>query len=164
MKLIYEFVGKLYFNTYNYLINYYNIINYKLFDVNKIHIYCNQKDRSSNLYIYYILMKCCMFLNLDLFINLINYLTFDKYKIIDVHIKTKVRECKFLYKGNLFNLINYMDDHKYIKDQINLPNKYIIRSCELNGHKDIHHLLYLYYDPKIIFPNNTIINIITPCV
>jgi hypothetical protein len=88
-------------------------------------------------------------------------MTYDKDNIINLHIKTKVRECKLIYQGNLFQFVNFMNiNEKHIKHQINLPNKYLIRSCELNNNKDIHHLLYLYYDPENICPHNTIINIL----
>jgi hypothetical protein len=161
MTTIYEIIGRLYFNTYNYLISNYNTLHYKLFDVQKIESYCTKTNRLSNIYVYYILMKICKKFQLNLLIDLINYITYEKDNLYNLHIKTKVRECKFIYNGNLFDLINFMNiNDKYIKHQINLPNKYIIRSCELNNHKDIHHLLYLYYDPELIFPKNTIIDIL----
>jgi len=161
MISMYELIGKLYFNIYNCLIKYYNIIHYKLYDVQKIESYCTKTNKLTNIYFYYLMMKLCTSLQLNLLIDLINYKTFNEDTLLNVHIKTNVRECKFIYKGALSNLIQFMDvNHKYIKHQINLPNKYIIRSCELNNHKDIHHLLYLYYDPENICPNNTIINIL----
>jgi len=161
MSHIYEIIGKIYFNTYNFLISNYNTLHYQLFDVQKIESYCTRTNRFSNVYIYYIFMKICKILKLYFLIKLINRMTYNKYIIYNLHIKTKIRECKFIYDGNLFDLIDFMHiNNKYIKEQINLPNKYIIKSCELNNHKDIHSLLYLYYDPKMIFLKNTIINIL----
>lgn len=158
---MYEIIAKLYFNTYNYLISHYNRLHYKLFDVQKIESYCTKTNKSSNLYIYYILMKISIMLKINALIKFINYMTYDKDNFLNLHIKTQIRECKFIYQSNLFDLINFMNDNnKYIKHQINLPNKYIIRSCEINNHKDIHHLLYLYYDPEKKCPDNTIINIL----
>ena len=158
---MYKIIGRTYFNTYNYLISNYNKIHYKIYDVQKIESYCTKTNKLSNVYIYYILMKICIIFKFNLLINLINYITYNKDNIFNIHMKTQVRECKFIYNDNLFELINFMNiNDKYIKYQIDLPNKYIIRSCEINNHKDIHHLLYLYYDPKYICPYNTIINIL----
>ena len=161
MISMYEIIGRLYFNTYNYVISHYNTFHYKIFDVQKIESYCSKTNKLTNIYIYYILMKLCIIFKFNLLIDFINYITYNKDNIFNLHIKTKVRECKFIYNGNLFDLIDFMNiNEKHIKHQINLPNKYIIRSCELNNHKDIHQLLYLYYDPEYICPNNTIINIL----
>lgn len=129
-----------------------------MFDIQKIEMYTKQTNKLSNIYLYYILMKICIKFRLNILIDIINRIN---YGIINIHIKTKTRECKFIYSGNLYEFINFMKKNdKQLKHQINLPNKYLISECNINNYKDIHHLLYLYYDPEKICLDNTIINIL----
>jgi hypothetical protein len=152
----------LYLCINNNCISYYNRLKYRLFDINSIIIYNTETNKIKNIYLFYLIEK--MLIYYPNFIT--NYFTklIDNYlsnNLINVHIKSSSRECKFIYKDNLSSLIKYLNNNRNkIEQQINLPSKYIIRSCEINNYKNIHHLFYLYYDPDVLFPHNTIINIL----
>lgn len=128
--------------------NLYNKIKNILFFVQKINL------NNKNIYIFYLIQKILLFFKLLTLVKFID--KFIGQGIYDVFIESNERKCKFISLHNtLSGLITFMNNNN---DQINkqnkLPHKYIIKSCELGQYKDIHKILYLYYDPDIIFKDN----------
>ena len=128
--------------------NLYNKIKNILFFVQKISL------NNKNVYIFYLIQKILLFFKLFKLINFVD--KFIGQGIYDVLIESSERKCKFISSHvALSELITFMDNNNdQIKKQNKLPHKYIIKSCELGQHKDIHKILYLYYDPDIIFKDN----------